>query len=266
MINQQLHRQPVGVDSTAHRNARIKPLTDWTFSAGLNAIFLTATEFADAARDLPVVFVGAGKDDKGNPVVAPIAVLGMAQNQNLLVQADGSWRMRYVPAMLRAYPFATARVDDERYAVVVDAAYGGLQEQEGEALFDAEGKPTEFLANIQKHLELLEGETQRTRSLCDELVKMDVLREMRFDADLPGGRKHTVDGFFAVDQNRLNALTDEKILELHKNGILGLIHAHWLSLGNMRSMLDWYLAANPAAAAAAPATPGTAAVAANSAA
>lgn len=258
MINQQLHRQPVGVDSNVHRKTRLVPLPDWKFSSHLNAIFLTATEFADAGRDMPVVFVNAGKDEKGNPVVAPIAVLGMSQNENLMVADDGTWRTRYVPAMLRSYPFGTARVDDERFAVVVDASYSGLQDNEGQALFTEDGKPTEFLANVQQQLEVLEGETQRTRVLCDKLVALDILREMRFDADFPDGRKHTVDGFLAVDQGRMQALTDAQVLDLHKSGVLGLIHAHWISLGNMRHMLDWFLQKHPAAPAAAPAANGAA--------
>jgi hypothetical protein len=39
-------------------------------------------------------------------------------------------------------------------------------------------------------------------------------------------------------------------MELHRNGILGLIHLHWVSIGNMRRLADWYTQRTPAAAAA----------------
>jgi hypothetical protein len=48
-----------------------------------------------------------------------------------------------------------------------------------------------------------------------------------------------VDGFLAVDEKKFAALSDEKVLELHKNGALGLIHAHQISLRHMRRLVQW---------------------------
>jgi hypothetical protein len=50
------------------------------------------------------------------------------------------------------------------------------------------------------------------------------------------------------------SLSDAQVLELHKLGLLGLIHAHWISLGNMRHLADWFVQRNPNAGVAAPAT------------
>ncbi|MGI9154960.1 MAG: SapC family protein, partial [Rubrivivax sp.] len=71
------------------------------------------------------------------------------------------------------------------------------------------------------------------------LVKADLLTEMRFDATLPDGKTLTVDGFLAVDEKKFAALSDDKVLELHKNGALGLIHAHQISLRHMRRLVQW---------------------------
>ena len=43
---------------------------------------------------------------------------------------------------------------------------------------------------------------------------------------------------------------DKDLLELHRSGLLGLIHAHFVSLGNMRKLLDWHLARQQAVPAA----------------
>jgi hypothetical protein len=64
---------------------------------------------------------------------------------------------------------------------------------------------------------------------------------MRYDATLPDGSTLTVDGFYAVDQDKLNALSDDVVLEMHKSGLLGLVHAHYVSLGGMRRLLDWHV-------------------------
>jgi len=104
---------------------------------------------------------------------------------------------------------------------------------------------------MQKHLELLEGEIQRTRLLGAKLVQLDLLRDMRFDATLPDGRKHSVDGFLTVDEGKMQKLPDKVVGELHRSGILGLIQLHWVSLGNMRRLFDWHLERSGAAAPAA---------------
>jgi hypothetical protein len=49
----------------------------------------------------------------------------------------------------------------------------------------------------------------------------------------------------------MRELPDAVVVELHRNGILGLIQLHWVSLGNMRRLLDWHVERSAAAAPAA---------------
>jgi hypothetical protein len=253
MINQNLHRQPVPLDRELHRGLKLAlPVTDWSLAGGLSAVFVAAAEFADTCREFPVVFVRAGKEADGRDQIAPVAVLGLQQNENLFVQ-DGKWRALYMPAVLRIYPFCIGRMDADRFAVCVDMAWPGAQQTQGPALFEADGQPTALLNEMQQHMETMEGEIQRTRAVCARLLELDVLRDMRFDATLPDGRKHSIDGFLTVDENKMQNLPDDVVGDLHRNGLLGLIHLHWVSMGNMRKMVDWYAARSAGAPADAPA-------------
>ena len=65
---------------------------------------------------------------------------------------------------------------------------------------------------------------------------------MRFDATLPDGNKMSVDGFLALDEEKLGALPDATVLDLHRTGVLALIHAHQISLGLMRALVERRLA------------------------
>ena len=247
MIHPQLHRQPVGVDRDQLRQTRIRTdRASLDFTTSLNSIFLAASEFGDAARDRPIVFVNAGKDENGKDELAPVAVLCLTQSENLVTD-NNTWRARYMPAILRVYPFCTARLDADRFAICIDSAWEGVSQTEGQRLFTDDGENTEFLKSAQQQLELLEAEIARTRGFCQRLRELDLVRDMRFDATLPDGRKHTVDGFFTVDQDRLASLPDATVLQLHKDGLLGLIHAHWMSLGNMQRLLEWHLQRHGAA-------------------
>lgn len=251
MINSNLHRQATPLDSAQHRNLKLHlPVTDWSVADKLNSIFVAAAEFGEACREFPIVFVSAGKDADGSEAIAPIAVFGLAQDQNLYV-SGGRWRAGYMPAVMRSYPFGIARMDAERFAICVDTAWSGTSVLEGQALFQEDGQSTELLAQMKTHLETLESEIQRTRLVGKRLLELDVLREMRFDATLPDGSKHTVDGFLTVDEKKMTELPDAVVGELHRSGVLGLIHLHWVSLGNMRRLVDWHVertAAQPAPA------------------
>jgi SapC len=257
MINQNLHRQPVALDSAQHRNLKLRlPITDWSLAKDLNAIFVAAAEFGDVCREFPIVFVKAGQEPDGSEAIAPIAVFGLKQNENLYVSGE-RWRAQYMPAVLRAYPFCIARIDDQRFAICVDTAFAGTSVLDGQPLFTEDGQQAPLMKEMTKHLEALETEIQRTRLVGKRLLELDLLREMRFDATLPDGRQHTVDGFLTVDDKKVTELPDNIVAELHRSGILGLVHLHWVSLGNMRRLVDWHVersaATEPSPAPAAPA-------------
>jgi hypothetical protein len=253
-----LHRQPEALDMQRHRHHKIAfPVADWSVASRLNSVFVAATEFADACREYPVVFVRAGKAEDGRDEVAPFAVLGVMKDQNLYLDgpARTNWRAFYRPVMIQSYPFCIGRVDAEHFAVCVDMAWSGVGTEQGQALFTEAGEPTEFLSSMRNHMELVEREIQNTRVLGRRLLELDLLRDMRFDATLPDGRKHVVDGFLTVDKEKAQTLPDAVLGELHRNGILGLIHLHWASLGLMRRLIDWYAFRLKEPAPSAPAAP-----------
>ncbi len=241
MINQNLHRKPEALDRAAHRSLRIKlPVTDWTVASRLNSMFVAAVEFGDVCRDFPIVFVRAGTDPDGKTQIASVAVFGLGKEENLYL--DGTaWRAAYMPAMLRLYPFALGRIDDKTFAIVLDTAWSGVSTTDGDPLFDAAGEPSELTKLVQQQLEQTEYEVERTRLVGQRLQDLGLLREMRFDATLPDGGKLSVDGFLTVDEDKLKALSDADLIDLQRSGLLGLVHAHLISLGHMRRLAEWRL-------------------------
>jgi len=239
MINENLHKKVVALDRVRHRDLKLEVNTrDLSTVKGLNAFFLAGTEFSDACKEYPVVWVAAGKDEAGKTQVAPIAVFGLQAGQNLCVD-DNGWRVRYVPAVLRLYPFGLARVGPAEMVVCFDESWAGFGSQ-GEALFNAQGEPSEFVANVQKQLENFEVEVERTRLAGALLMEKGLLRDMRFDATLPDGKKLSVDGFLTIDEEKLNKLSDADLLAFNRNGLMGLIHAHQISLSNMARLVEWH--------------------------
>ncbi len=234
-----LYRRSVALDPAVHRGLRMSPLSDFSIARELHAVFVTATEFPQAALEFPVVFVETGRHDAaGRPMMSPVALLGLTHGENLHVEG-GHWAARYIPAYIRRYPFSTAGLPGAgRSNVLVDEAWAGFSDEATEPLFEADDAPAPALKRAIDFLDRFQLETERTQAFCERLVMLGVLKEMKADATLPSGQKLSVDGFHAVDEEKLRALPESTVLELWRNGLLMLIQAHLLSLANIRHLVN----------------------------
>lgn len=239
MINSALYREPELLDPARHRGLKMGTLADFSITKGMHGAFITVTEMPQAGLEFPIVFIHSGeRDAAGRPTVSPIVLLGLSANENLFV--DGArWDARYIPAFIRRYPFLTATLRNAgTTGVMVDRAWSGFSEQDGEALFEADDQPAPALQRAMEFLQMFETEAQRTRSFCARLAELDLLREMKADATLPQGQTLSVDGFLVVDEEKLLKLDESVVIETHRNGMLMLLHLHLASLANMRHMVE----------------------------
>ena len=250
MIVTNLHKEPIALDTVLHRDLRLKnELNAIPLLAPFTSFMVSVSEFNDVALTFPILFVRAAPDALGNDTVAPVAVFGMKPGENLF--ADGEkWDAPYVPAMLRAYPFTMARIEgSDRWAMVFDNTWAGISRTEGVPLFNEKGEASDLLNSVHKFVQELESDIERTRQACVVLLEMKLLKPMRFDATLANGESLSVDGFLTADEEAISKLTDAQIAQLYRNGLLGLIQTHLVSLNNMRRLLDRRLARANAAAA-----------------
>src|SRR5207244_11679863 len=79
---------------------------------------------------------------------------------------------------------------------------------------------------------------QRTRRFCARMLELALLKEMQADAILPNGETLKVEGFLLVDETKLRDLPDAVVVELHRSGMLGMMHSHLMSLGNVQRLVE----------------------------
>ncbi|MFT3957309.1 MAG: SapC family protein [Piscinibacter sp.] len=228
-----LYRAPQPLDPVRHGALRIGTLNDWSIAARMHAVFVAVDEWPEAALEFPILFVHSGElDGDGLPVITPVALLGLAQGENLSV-AGTRWRARWLPAFIRRYPFVGGRD-----GVLIDEAWAGLSTVEGEPLFDARGGAAPVLQRALEQLERFDAAARRTRGFCARLAALDLFKPMQADATLPDGRTLSVEGFRVVDEERLQALPDGEVLALHREGLLRAIHLHLASLATMPALIE----------------------------
>ena len=230
------YQQPVVLNRDDHKDLRLKP-ADASFAAGNQSVPLVAGEFPEAALEYPIVFA---KSNEGRWM--SLALTGLQVGRNAFVNEQGHWMARYVPASVRRYPFILAQggqADDgqEQLALAADMAAPHLGEI-GERLFDEQGEPTELARNVMALLADFQQQAARTHALGQALDEVQLLTQQNLQVRLGDGHEATVEGVWIVDEAKLRALADDKVLAWFKGGELAAIHAHMLSLRNLLPLLQ----------------------------
>ena len=200
-----------------------------------NAVPISYTEFPVAFRDFPLVFVST---DEGKNF-SPVAVLGVAANENLFVEA-GKWDANiYLPAYVRRYPFCMARVtlDSVEQAdrlVCVEKTFMG---EAGETMFDADGKALALWQPIERLLNDYEADLERTREMCAILADYSLLEPFTLQATLKDGGPMNLAGMYRIEEKKLEFLNAAQHRNLFKKGVMGRIYTHLLSLDNFARLM-----------------------------
>jgi hypothetical protein len=229
------YERPVALNRERHQKLRLAIAPDhFRFAANTNAVPIMSTEFAEAARDYPIVFVG---EEGGAFNVA--ALVGVRDRENLMVDEAGQWaKGAYVPAFARRYPFVLAKTGEgDKLTVCVDEVYPGLGLEKGEALFEADGKETPYLQRVLEFLQAFHGEAQRTADFAKRLKELGLLVPKVINVDRKGQPRQSLRGLWIVDPAKLRAIDDARVVELFRNSHLPWIEAHLLSLGNLTRLV-----------------------------
>lgn len=239
------YRSVEPLNSQQHRNFRMaaldKPLG---FAASAHLIPAVVDEFPAAAREMAIVFVPSGR------LFAPVFLCGVKAGENLFIDETGRWSGTYVPAYLRRYPFMLGERQDADPVICIDARYEGFGEtEEGIRLFDDAGAASEALQPVIKLVTDYALAAKRTEALGERLAALDLFKSITVDVSLgDGSQSASIHGLAIVDEEKLNALSDEDWLDLRRSGALGVIHAHLFSIGATQALASRLTRGAPKAA------------------
>lgn len=227
------YENPVALNREEHKEVKVGTVADYLFAAKTNSVILTGIEFIEAAKEYPIVFAKIGEAK-----YAPVALLGLRDNENLFVDEEGKWDARYIPAFVRRYPFVLAETGTGDMTVCVDEASPAFNAENGQALFDEKGENSPFLQQALDFLSNYQGQYGRTETFLANLDKLGLFTEMSAKAEMTDGTSFVMNGLMVVDEQKLLALDKNKVNELFKSGELGWVYAHLISLSNMGRLLD----------------------------
>lgn len=249
------YKNPQPINPEQHAGLGVKQIDKpFEFLRQAHAIPVTVTEFGMAAASFPIIFVGEER--------TPVAVMGIRPGENLFVTDDGRVDPDfYVPAFVRRYPFVFANDNQsDRLLLCIDRDAPMVTNQPEIPLFE-NGQPSDFTQNAIEFCQEFERQRRSTADFTAIITRMGLFEEKsvnfqpRDPQGNPAGDQQKIADYWAIDENKLNELTDEQFKELRANGALGAIYAHMISLLNWQRIISRALLAQQKAAAAAPAAP-----------
>lgn len=206
------------------------------FCKNLNAIPISYTEFSVACRDYPLVFASG---DNGQSF-APMAVLGLADGENLFL-TNGAWdKNAYLPAYVRRYPFCMAKVKlaNVEQADRLICVEKDFLDDRGEVMFDPDGKALPTWQPIEKLLQEYEADLERSREMSATLSDYALLEPFAMRAQTNAGASMNLTGMYRVDEKKLAFLNASQHKNLINKGVMGRIYAHLISMENFARLLD----------------------------
>jgi hypothetical protein len=228
-----MFKKIVPFNTQVHGHKKVKPVDSFEFISNTHIASLLISEFKRAATDLPIVFLKEGEK------FGAFALLGLKPGQNLFVNEKGEWTGRYIPAIIRRYPFALGKGHaEDQFLFCIDEESPFISDIEGEPLVGPDGKPSEVVEKAKGFLTEIYKFNQTTERFCVELAEKELLKPLNMQMkDAGSGQLQSVTGAFAVDEKRLNELSDEEFLSFRKKGALPLIYSHIFSLSHVQKLI-----------------------------
>lgn len=218
------YSNPEPLDKKKHQNFKLQKQDSYAFAEDTNSIPVAGFEFFEASRSFPIFFVKNKKED-----YLPIAILSLKKKGHDLGK---TWQDAYVPAYVRRYPFILSSDG----MVLFDRDAPHVQENEGDALFNDDGEPSDITKDIVQFLQTVDKGYRMTEDFCKLLAEKEIFQPFNGKIKFAEGSINLGD-LYAISEKKLHeALNDEEIAEWFKKGWLAWCHAHLHSIGSMNEI------------------------------
>jgi hypothetical protein len=209
-----------------HQSLKYTPVTDFSFAKSLTIIPITYSEVKHLCCLYPVVIT----EIDGNDTLAIITGL---KDHNIAIDENGKFRGKYIPAYLRKYPFILVNdTENEKLLLGLKDDADCFDNDEGEALYDAQGNVMPLVENIMSLLKNFESEIQITKNILTKFKEQHLLEPSQIKVNLDD-TEHTIGGFSVIDKELFLTLEDQFLADAVKNGWTEFIELHRLSLNNL---------------------------------
>lgn len=224
------------LDKERHKGLRIKAGNGADLGDAIMYVPTFAFEFRDIQGSYPILFT---KDPNTGSFLSA-ALLGFEADQNLFLGED-RWDAHYIPTAIQRQPFLIATGGEEgnqRPVVSIDLDHPRVSEDEGEALFDKSGDPSDFLNQKIATLDKLHHGLQHNNGFIAALLEHELLEGVTLDMTFANGDTKSLQGFYCIAEEKLYQLEGDVLGKLNKSGYLQPAFMAIASLSRVRELIE----------------------------
>jgi hypothetical protein len=205
--------------------------TDFEFARTHLITEISAQEVPRAMMGMPLAFI------KVEGKVQLVALMGLQEGQNLLIDNEGKWHARHIPQHYLCYPFVVVENDQQKFVLCFDEASGLLVSPDDSRFDGAEpffenGIPSDTIRKIADYLSERARRGKLTNRICELLEAQNLIKEWDLQVETDKGRVQ-VNNLYCIDEDRLNSLTGAKLAKLRDEDALTLAYGQLFSMTNV---------------------------------
>lgn len=149
------------------------------------------------------------------------AMRGIDEGEDLLAADEGASPDLYRPLELQRAPFSAA---GSGLAADLKSPMLAWDGGDGEALFVADGSPTEYAVSVRNAIEALRGGLEAARLFVERLLADRLIEPIDISLSFDDGTTRSLEGLYTIDHDRLRALPPEAVVELFGRGYIQLAY------------------------------------------
>ena len=183
-------------------------------------------EFRSAQAHYPILF----QKDNDTGQITPVTLFGFENDNNLFLK-NGKWDAAYIPLAVQRMPFyigfqesTVDGVTEKNRVLTLDVESPKLNKTHGADLFLEYGGNSDYLEHIANVLEALHHGLQENSAFIEALTNCELLEAVTLDIELNDGSKNQLMGFYTINEDNLNSLSQYKLAKLHSQGYLQAIY------------------------------------------
>jgi hypothetical protein len=225
------------LDYALHGKLKVKQDPGFAHARDSNIAGIVMGELGDCASNFPLAFLPS-PDGQGYSLVA---LLGLAQGDNVYF-GEQFWSSTHVPWSIQRYPFVIGfddKADDDAAPLAPCLVTNSplLGEKEGLALYNGEGKDSEFLQGRLRLLSMLWDGEQQTQQFIKRLLELDLLVPLELELLKQKGEVRKMGGLLSIDETRLKALDAAQLKSLQDSNFLAPCYLILTSLYQLKHMI-----------------------------
>ncbi len=208
----------------------LRPNKNYLFAKNSTLAPVCCFELQGAVTALPLVFSSIHDGYVGG-VTEFCCVMGLKQDNNLLVGTDGAWNSTYIPADYRCYPFRLGTDSDKRLKVMIDQGTELINEVgDGVPLFNGDGSESEEFKQYIGGLQKVARNRYANQQVCKLLASLDLFQPFKFNYETTDGTFINLENLLSIKVEEFRSLEKDKYEQLRKIGAVDLVYAHFYSM------------------------------------